>query len=239
MPAKSSKTTKTAKTVKKVGPKKSTNKAKKQSTRKTNEKEVNNTEVNAEPQVDAELPNKKTKKSAKEAVVDVEPSVNNTKKSAKKTTKKSTKVTKKSGTKSGTKSRTKVKTAEDKVKTAEGKVCRYFKIYDKVTGTTRGRFSGSKPKQAANKAFTSVIKYLVDNGEPIIDIEISFTIKECTRGSNGKTYDYVGTRVILENPMKVTINKDKEDEKIITYKYNNKVMKDKKSTVNPPVLTSS
>ncbi|CAH6421805.1 Hypothetical protein KVN_LOCUS493 [uncultured virus] len=97
-----------------------------------------------------------------------------------------------------------------------------FKVDD---GDARGRFSGTKPKQAANKALTSILKTREKEGENV-NGQIKFSIIECTRGSKHKQYNYTGERVELDDPMKVKIGKG-EDAKIIEYKYNNKVMKDK------------
>lgn len=107
---------------------------------------------------------------------------------------------------------------------------RYFKVLiDGVEGGAQGRFSGTKPKQAANKALTSILKKREENGEAI-DVQIKFCIQECTRGSKHKKYYYIGERVELEKPMIVTIGKKTDHPKEIEYKFNNKVMKDK----NPP-----
>jgi hypothetical protein len=93
---------------------------------------------------------------------------------------------------------------------------RHFKcIYEDVVF---GRFSGSKPKQAANKALTSLVK-----SHNIVD-EISFSIIECTRGSKRKTHNYRGKRVKLEEPMVVNVGSG-ENMKQITYNFNNDLHK--------------
>ena len=122
----------------------------------------------------------------------------------------------------------------------EEKKTRYFKvIYDGYVDedgdpVPYGRFSGSKPKQAANKGLTSILKMRRENGEAT-DEEIEFSIKECTRGSAHKEYFYKGRRIELDEPNTITITTQDKDgneiEKHITYRYNNKVMKNK----NPPV----
>jgi hypothetical protein len=114
---------------------------------------------------------------------------------------------------------------------------RYFRvIYEGQE--PRGRFSGSKPKQAANKASTSIFKVKKKNSEPL-DVKISFCIVECTRGSKNKKFFYTGEKVQLEVPLKVTINKggvnkkgEAAEEKDIFYKSNNRVMKDKNPVDN-------
>jgi hypothetical protein len=98
---------------------------------------------------------------------------------------------------------------------------RYFKyVYE---GEVSGRFSGNKPKQAANKALTSIAKGMGVNAE---GAEINFSIVECTRGSKRKVYKYKGRRVKLDKPMEVLIKgKEGNAGKTIVYNYNNKVQK--------------
>lgn len=99
---------------------------------------------------------------------------------------------------------------------------RYFKLVYK--GNTSGRYSGRKPKQAANKAYSSVIKKEgLQNGGG----KIQFSIKECTRGSKQKRYTYDASRVKLDNPVKVNIVGADGKEKNITYNYNNVLQKAK------------
>ena len=110
---------------------------------------------------------------------------------------------------------------------ATGHEVRYFKIVD--GDTTKGRFSGTKPKQAANKALTSILKSKKGAGKAVTG-KIKFSIQECTRRKSRKVYNYVGERIQLSEPMEVEIGKG-ADKKTITYKFNNRVMKDKKSVV--------
>ena len=63
-----------------------------------------------------------------------------------------------------------------------------------------GRFCGQTPKQAANKAFSQIIrKYNCDDVDQCDDV--TFAVSECTRGSTKKTYHYNGKRVKLEQPV--------------------------------------
>ena len=101
---------------------------------------------------------------------------------------------------------------------------RFFKVVVDG-GDPHGRFSGNKPKQAANKALTSILKTREQNGGGASG-EIKFSIIECTRGSKHKQYNYIGQRVKLDKPMKVKIGSG-ADAKEIEYKFNNRVMKDK------------
>jgi hypothetical protein len=101
---------------------------------------------------------------------------------------------------------------------------RYFKLY--YNDNICGRYSGKKPKQAANKAFSSIIKDMkkTENKEGV-NIDITFTIKECTRNSFHKEYKYVGKRLLLKSPVKVTIENGDGTSKDIVYKYHNELKK--------------
>lgn len=102
---------------------------------------------------------------------------------------------------------------------------RFFQIVN-ADGETEGRFAGHKPKQAANKAFTSLLKKQTGGGKGPSG-KIEFSIIECTRNSKRKVYNYIGERVELETPEKVKIQ-DKE----IVYKFNNVL---KKNPAKPQV----
>ena len=95
---------------------------------------------------------------------------------------------------------------------------RYFKcIYngDKECG----RQSARTPKQAANKAFTAIIK---DNGNDISK-SFKFTLRECTRGTKTqKERKYQGSRIKLNSPREVTV-KNLDGNRTIKYEYMNKV----------------
>ena len=105
---------------------------------------------------------------------------------------------------------------------AEGgkKKKRFFKCL--YNGVTQGRYSGDKPKQAANKAFTNIVRHF--DGNPI-GVPITFEIVECTRGHQRKCSKYSGVRTELSKPLTIPINKDKPNSKQITYKYYNKIVK--------------
>jgi hypothetical protein len=134
-------------------------------------------------------------------------------------------------------------TTDSKVQMLKAK--RYFKLM--YGGDHYGRFSGSKPKQAALKALTAITKSIYQfkagsktdqspvhkellkiDPQKLTDIiagkEFVFSIKECTRGRKHKEYYYIGFRQKLDTPIKVIIGKGKV-EKVIEYKYNNKVKK--------------
>lgn len=104
--------------------------------------------------------------------------------------------------------------------TEDGKRKRFFKcVYE---GKVHGRYSGEKPKQAANKAFTNIIRSMKGD---VVGKKVKFQMKECTRGSNQKTSTYEGERVKLDTPLKIEIKKNTDKPKVIEYKFTNKINK--------------
>lgn len=97
------------------------------------------------------------------------------------------------------------------------KQIRYFRCFYN-DGAEFGRYSGKTPKQAANKAFSSIIKLNGGNDE-FVGNKYRFIIRECTRNYKPKEKEYEGTRIKLTNPIKVKIGGTKE----INYQYLNKV----------------
>src|SRR5579883_1821915 len=94
---------------------------------------------------------------------------------------------------------------------------RYFKCI--FNNEEFGRYSGRTPKQAANKALTSIIKSNGGN-QNCVGNKYNFVLRECTRGFKSKEKEYEGSRVKLDNPIIVKI---KDGDKEICYKYLNKV----------------
>lgn len=114
--------------------------------------------------------------------------------------------------------------AEEEV---EGK--RYFKcIYN---NESQGRYCGDKPKQAANKAFTVIVRNFEGN---CIGVPIKFQMVECTRGSARKTSNYTGVRSKLDVPLKIEIKKNTATPKVIEYKFSNKITKVKEQVGGKP-----
>ncbi len=108
-----------------------------------------------------------------------------------------------------------------------GRKIRYFKcIYGGTDENINkfGRFCGYKPKQAANKALTSILKVRRKNNENLFDV-IPFSMIECTRGKTHKVSKYTGQRLALENPIIVKIKTGDGQEKEIKYHFTNKVNK--------------
>lgn len=101
---------------------------------------------------------------------------------------------------------------------------RFFRCVYKTTAgqiVYIGRYSGRKPKQAACKALTGIVK----SNELKVGEKVTFLIQECTRGSKKKKYSYVGSQVDLDTPVKITITKKDNSTDTITYTKNNVVKK--------------
>jgi len=102
---------------------------------------------------------------------------------------------------------------------------RYFKLF--YNDEYQGRYCGRKPKQAANKAFSSIIKDMKKTGTQKggVNVDINFSIRECTRNSRHKEYNYVGVREHLKDPVAVNIKNEDGSVKNITYSFKNKISK--------------
>ena len=101
---------------------------------------------------------------------------------------------------------------------------RFFRcLYRATDGSVvnAGRYSGKKPKQAASKAFTAIVKKNnVTTGE-----SVTFLIQECTRGSRKKKYSYEGSQVNLPTPVEIKIKKKDGTFSQISYAKNNVLKK--------------
>ena len=102
---------------------------------------------------------------------------------------------------------------------------RYFRLF--YNDEYQGRYRGKKPKQAANKAFSYIVKDMKKNGNQKggVNVDINFSIRECTRNSKHKEYTYVGIREKLNNPVEVKIENEDGSVKNITYSFHNKISK--------------
>jgi hypothetical protein len=135
----------------------------------------------------------------------------------KKDSKKKT-VAKKS--KSGSKTN---KTTKSAKKGKDGKK-RYFKMIDRKSGDTIGRYTGGNPKQAGSKAFTKLVQKSKKNGKTVKKTEIF--LKESTRNSPKKIYGYSAERKKLEEPQEREITDTNTGEtKTITNNYRNDIKK--------------
>ena len=63
------------------------------------------------------------------------------------------------------------------------------------------------------------------NQENGVNVGINFSIRECTRNSKHKEYNYVGVRKVLKDPVEVEINNEDGSVKKITYSFHNKISK--------------
>ena len=107
--------------------------------------------------------------------------------------------------------------------TDDGK--RSFRAIYKTLGgqvVKAGRYCGKKPKQAACKALTAILKLYKEGTGKTYTKKIYFGVVETTRGSRHKHYWYSGERQKVTT-VEVVI-KDRKDSPIV-YRYNNSVMK--------------
>ena len=100
---------------------------------------------------------------------------------------------------------------------------RSFKVQLPGNEDFAGRFTGLTPYQAANKALS---KYFCEN--KTVKAEITFSIRESTRGSKRSTYTYNGKREKLNIPVKYSIKSADGVPREIVKEYKNKLTKVKK-----------
>lgn len=93
---------------------------------------------------------------------------------------------------------------------------RNFKLINNITGEHYGKYLGKTPKQAANKAFNSLLKRNQNNEL------INFSIIECTRHSKKKIYNYYGKRELNKNSFSRRITRNNLI-KEIKFKFRNKI----------------
>jgi hypothetical protein len=118
----------------------------------------------------------------------------------------------------------------DSEDTSDGK--RSFKAMLPGSDQFEGRYTGLTPYQAANKALS---KYYREAGEKATT-EITFSIRESTRGSKRTVYTYNGRREKLATPVEYTI-KGKDGERTVTKAFKNRLTKVKKA--DAPVAEAS
>lgn len=85
-------------------------------------------------------------------------------------------------------------------------------------GHEYGRYTGL-PRQAASKAFTAITKKNPDLKD------ITITLRETTRDSKHKTYQYHCQRQKLEQPVHMEMRGSNGDMIPITYMYRNKIQR--------------
>lgn len=114
------------------------------------------------------------------------------------------------------------------------KSVRSFKVKLPETDTYIGRFTGLTPYQAANKALT---KYYKENKNKNVSTQVTFTIKESTRGSKKKEYTYNGNRTKLTTPVSYPITDSNGVTKTIVKQFKNTLTKVKLADL--PTSTST
>lgn len=102
---------------------------------------------------------------------------------------------------------------------------RTFTIF--LNGKQSGRYTGSTPKQAANKAFTAINHKENLKGQRLITdtpvvYRANFIIKETTRGSTHKYYFFEGKRIKLDFPCTRRVGQTQ-----VTWRYKNEIQKRK------------
>ena len=91
---------------------------------------------------------------------------------------------------------------------------RSFKVRENGTNTARGRYLGSSPYQAANKALTELIRQRTREGK-VVSGKIHFTLIESTRNSKHKEHNYEGERRKLDTPVSYPVGKGKNKKEIV------------------------
>ena len=117
-----------------------------------------------------------------------------------------------------------------------------------MNGETYGRVCGRKPKQAANKAFSSIFRSEKEK-KPTVELcnnEFYFSIQECTRKSKHNVYTYTGQKTELSPDKQIAVVRTITDPdtkqqtvKEVKYKYKNvitKVLKQKPEQTQENVL---
>ena len=139
------------------------------------------------------------------------------------------------------KTKTSVKSVpKQAVSSSVKKSTRSFKV--RLPGSTvfEGRFTGLTPYQAANKALTKLYKL---NKNKNLSKQVTFTIRESTRGSKKKEYTYNGNRSKLSTPVSYNITDSNGVTKTITKQFKNTLTKvklaDLKSLENSTPVVSS
>ncbi len=101
---------------------------------------------------------------------------------------------------------------------------RSFKAMLPGSETFEGRYTGLTPYQAANKALSKFYRESKNEANG----EITFSIRESTRGSKRTVYTYNGHREKLGVPVEYTI-KGKDGERTVVKEYKNRLTKVKKA----------
>ena len=190
---------------------------------------VINTEVSESiVKMDGEKTVKKTKKQLKPKTDDTKPTTDETKTKQTKKNKelKETKASKK--LKKSTVDKTPSESKEDTHVEEDDFKARSFKVKLPDDTDYKGRFTGLTPYQAANKALSKYFRNQ-ENVNLTENNHILFSIKESTRGTIKKVYNYQGCRIKLETAISYTIKSADGTERVITKQYKNQLIKIKKN----------
>jgi hypothetical protein len=106
---------------------------------------------------------------------------------------------------------------------------RSFKVLLPNQEEYSGRFTGLTPYQAANKALSKFFRTLKNED---VSQNITFSIRESTRGSKRNTYSYKGGRIKLATPIKYSIKSQEGEVREIVKEYKNQLVKVKKAEMN-------
>ncbi len=109
---------------------------------------------------------------------------------------------------------------------------RSFKAMLPGSDKFEGRYTGLTPYQAANKALSKYYRESTSSAS-----EITFSIRESTRGSKRTVYTYNGRREKLATPVEYTI-KGKDGERTVVKEYKNRLTKVKKADVETATVTT-
>lgn len=117
----------------------------------------------------------------------------------------------------------KVEAEQPKTEVKEGVKLKSFKLFH--NDIYKGTYCGKTARHTANKAFNTIIKDMIKSGthESILNVNINFSIRECTVCSRRWEYNYIGIRKQLEEPIKVKIKNEDGSVKEITCNYTNKI----------------
>ena len=210
------------------------------------EKTVNTTEVTEAPKTIVQMSNdKKVKKSKKQLKTTDDKLITDETNTTQNKPTKGTKKPKQSKDTKETKSTKKLKKSlvektpgeskEDTLVEEDDFKARSFKVKLPDDTEYKGRFTGLTPYQAANKALSKYFRNH-ENVNLTENNQILFSIKESTRGTNKKVYNYQGCRIKLETAISYTIKSADGTERIITKQYKNQLIKIKK---NPTIINES
>ena len=135
--------------------------------------------------------------------------------------------------------KTATETADENSEELEGGK-RSFKAMLPGSEKFEGRYTGLTPYQAANKALSKYYREATDGTTAVekSGSEITFSIRESTRGSKRAVYTYNGRREKLATPVEYTI-KGKDGDRVVKKEFKNRLTKVKKAETTATEATES